>query len=47
MQMKPPGVNQIGSWALVGAGLSGLAYLIYYGRALSFQRYSIPTYQAQ
>ena len=46
MQMKLP-VGSLGNWALIGAGVSGLAYLVYYGRALSYHRYEIPTMAAQ
>ena len=47
MQMKPPGFNQVGSWALIGAGAAGLVYLMLYGRNLTYQRYAMPAYQLQ
>ena len=46
--MKPPGgVGTLGNWALIGAGVSGLAYLVYYGRALSYQKTAYPGLAAQ
>ena len=37
--MKPPNFGSFGSWALIGAGTAGLAYLIMRGRTLQYSRF--------